>query len=189
MAMGIAWQRLGGREWEVARGSHAAAVSEFVSAATALPENAWHAPRAEGKWSPAQITEHLSLAFAAALSELDGGRGVRMRGSRLRRLLLRRLLLPRLLTGATFPAGVRSPSEARPGDVTASRREGLDRMTLLARRFEEQASRSSGRDAMRVTHPYFGALPALQGLRFSAAHIRHHKAQLLSRAGGQQAPG
>ena len=37
------------------------AADNFKSAALRVPEPAWNVPRAPGKWSPAQVTDHVGV--------------------------------------------------------------------------------------------------------------------------------
>lgn len=152
-----------------------AAIDHFTERAAGVVAG-WTTPRAPGAWSPAEITEHLALVFDAVTEEIKGGPGIRARFGPLRRLLFRWIALPRIVAGRGFPGGVRAVREARPVNVTASRDESLDRLLRTAERFEEAVR--SAPPATRVTHPFFGRLTLPRAVRFSAAHIRHHAAQL-----------
>ncbi|MDQ3389211.1 MAG: hypothetical protein M3483_06885, partial [Gemmatimonadota bacterium] len=44
---------------------HHAALAAFLRAAEAWPGETWLVPLGEGKWTPAQVTEHLALAYDA----------------------------------------------------------------------------------------------------------------------------
>lgn len=149
----------------------------FVAAADGVDAAAWARPPAPGKWSPAQTAEHLVLAYEAGLRELAGGAGIRPRATGWRQRLLRWVLLPHILFHRSFPLRAVSPREIRPGDAPPERAAVLARMRELAARAERElvAARVSG---ARVTHPYFGALPALVTLRFLAVHVEHHLRQL-----------
>lgn len=149
----------------------------FAASAEALGEDAWARPRAPGAWSPAQIAEHLALSYEALLRELGGGAGLRPRVTGLRQRLLRWVLLPHVLFHRTLPVRVRAPREIRPSEVPPGRPETLARMRELAARVEREldAARASG---ARVTHPYFGRIPAVPALRFCAVHVEHHHRQL-----------
>lgn len=50
-------------EIETALADNRAAIEEFVAAARGVDAAKWNTPRAEGKWSAAQITEHLALVY------------------------------------------------------------------------------------------------------------------------------
>jgi hypothetical protein len=144
----------------------------------AVPGEHWKTARAPGKWSPAEIAEHLSLTYAHLLSELRGGAPMRVKGSWLFRLVVRYKFLPGLLREGRIPPGVRSPREVRPETVPATREEALKRFRALAAEFEEEISARRASGGGRLTHPYFGRLDAGRGIRFVEMHIRHHTKQL-----------
>src|SRR5437764_15296711 len=50
-------------EIETAIADNRAAVEAFAAAARAVDAASWNTPRAEGKWSPAQIAEHLAIVY------------------------------------------------------------------------------------------------------------------------------
>ena len=50
-------------ELETALAENRAAVEEFVAAGRALDAARWRAPVGEGKWTPAQIAEHLAIIY------------------------------------------------------------------------------------------------------------------------------
>ncbi len=58
--------------------------------ARAVPASQWQQPIAAGKWSPAEITAHLTEVYVVLRREMAGGAGMQMRGSAFRRWLLRR---------------------------------------------------------------------------------------------------
>jgi hypothetical protein len=86
----------------VAEDDHRAAVETFLGQARDVPPDRWDVPRADDKWSPAQIAEHLRLTYATLRRELEGGTGFRQRVSRLRALFYRVGLLRRMLRRPTL---------------------------------------------------------------------------------------
>jgi hypothetical protein len=165
----------GGR-LEAALQEHGAAVEHFADRAGLVAADRWTAPRAPGAWSPAEITEHLVLVFEVVTGEIEGGEGIRVRVGLVIRLLTRWTVLPRILAGRAFPAGVKAVREARPQGAPHRREESLDRLRRAGRCFESAARAAPER--ARITHPFFGRLPLARAVRFSAAHVRHHAAQL-----------
>ena len=55
---------------------HRAAIEAFARTAESVDPAVWNLPRAEGKWTPAQVVQHLILSYEAGLRELDGGAGM-----------------------------------------------------------------------------------------------------------------
>lgn len=164
--------------WNDLLRSHRAAVADFASAAAAVAPEAWTRPRAEGKWSPAEVVEHLALSYAALLGELEGKTPLRVHTPLWRQWLLRLIFLPRLIAGRPFPAGIKAPREIRPA-ASGSQQDAVERFRDLSGRFEEAAEAARARNPKpRLTHPFFGPLPLDQMVGLSAAHTRHHQRQL-----------
>ena len=108
-------------EWDSLVTDHAAAVQQFLAAAQQLPPGAWSRPLAEGKWTPAEVTSHLTESYRVLRSELAGGPGMALRLRRVQRWVLRHTILPRILSSGLFPAGARAPHAQaghRGGDAT-----------------------------------------------------------------------
>lgn len=164
--------------WDQACAAHRDAVAVFLSRAREVSVESWKSARAPGKWSPAEIAEHLSLTYRHLLGELRGGPPARVKGSRLFRFVARYRFLPKLLRDGTIPPGVRAPREVRPQMPTEERTEALERFQALAGEFEEEITRRRASGGGALTHPYFGALDLDRGIRFVEMHLRHHTRQL-----------
>ncbi|HEU5305033.1 MAG TPA: DinB family protein [Gemmatimonadales bacterium] len=158
---------------------HTAAVQEFVQVAHRVPPDAWLHPLSPGKWSPAEVTSHVSEAYAIMQQELRGGPGLRVRLSPWKRLVLRHTLLRRILASGLFPNGARSPAEIRPREVPSDAVGGLAVLETRATAFTSALVEEAARRRVRLTHTYFGALPARDALRLMIVHTRHHARQLV----------
>lgn len=168
--------------WSRALAVHRSSSAAFATAAEEVEPDAWHRPRTEGKWSPAQITAHLTQTYDVLLRELDGGPGMRVRTRFLQRVFLRLTLMPRLLLGARFPERVPAPPEIRPGDAPADQQDGIALFRRRASELEAAAQRARGRrPRAQLTHAYFGPSSVANGVLFCARHIEHHRAQISSR--------
>jgi hypothetical protein len=143
------------------------------------PDADWHrAP--PGKWTPAQIVQHLAIG-------IDGS-GRTFESRRVKPSMLRRPRTPRqrlacwlvLRLGWIIP-GRESPPDVRPAEhpdraaVERQLRDGVARFLTLER---ELAARS--RDLF-VKHPYLGDLTLPEWLRFHALHSAHHAKQIRAR--------
>jgi hypothetical protein len=64
--------------WVDAVARHSAAASAFAKTAGAMKPDVWSTPLAEGKWSPAQVTEHLNRTYQMTLGELRGKGGLQL---------------------------------------------------------------------------------------------------------------
>ncbi len=154
--------------------SHQQAVRAFVSSAGELSPAQWSEPRAEGKWSPAQIADHVAVSYEAA-SEVMHGRARGPAPPRVLRPLLRMLLLKPVLWLGRFPARAKAPSALRPAASPAEAPVLLERLRAAAAAFEGDvlASRSP-----TVDHPAFGRVRLVDLVRLQEIHTRHHRQQL-----------
>lgn len=170
--------------WSEALVAHREAMRSYLSAAAAVPEERWLEPLAPGKWSPAEVTEHVRLVYAQLVSELTGGQGVAIRVRWPLRSWIRWIYLGRILRTGEFPAGARSPREARPGEVSADRQAAAQGLETAAESFERELAARRGLPATRLTHHIFGRLSPWTGLLLCTVHTRHHGRQLEALGGG-----
>ena len=152
----------------------------------AVPATAWSVPRAPGKWSPAEESEHITLAHELFADQLAGGRALDAVTSGWRRVALHWIVMPWILRTGRFPRA-RSPREAAPAGVA------LPCAVLTARlgaasRAVRSGLECRGKDAFRVRlpHPYFGDMTCVQLLRLTAVHTRHHLLTLSRATVGQR---
>jgi hypothetical protein len=167
--------------WDATLAQHTRAVEEYAAAArrVAAVPGLWLAGPADGRWSPAQITQHLVMAFEAVSRELAGEPGMALRTTAWQRLLLRFTIQRRLLRGGAFPQGARSPREARPPATAEDAATLVPRFEVLAAALESRlAERRDADPRAQLTHPYFGRLSLRDTVYISARHIDHHRAQL-----------
>ncbi len=165
--------------WSQALAIHRSASAAFAAAAEAVDPATWQLPRAEGKWSPAQMTDHLIQTYDVLLRELEGGPGMRVRTRLLQRVFLRLTLMPRLLRGARFPERIPAPPEIRPTGAPADQQDGIALFGQRASDFEAAAQQAHGQiPRVRLTHAYFGPSSVANGVLFCARHIEHHRAQI-----------
>jgi len=164
--------------WKLADDAHRMAIAAFIDAARAVPDDRWNASRTDGKWSPAQIAEHLRLSYATLRRELEGEVGFRVRVGPAKRLLLRLTVLRRMLRQRVFPQGAPATREIRPGGGPFEREATLAGLAGEAGAFGERLTARRDERGTHVTHPFFGALDPLQGLELCALHVDHHRAQL-----------
>jgi hypothetical protein len=152
-----------------------AAMDEFITVLSAVPERDWTKPSGEGRWSPAHHGMHIALAFEAFVRDARGGTPARLLGTPLKRRMWRLVGLSQVMWLARLPGGVKAPREVRPPDVPADRATVLDDLRARLRDFEAAANEVavSGR---RLTHPYFGAISLREAMVLCAVHTRHHAA-------------
>ena len=165
-------------QWREADRQHQDAVRAYIAAASKIDADAWRRPVAEGKWSPAEITEHLKLAYTAASREIKGGDGVQVRTNRLLQRLLRFAFLPRLLKTGKFPKGADAPPEMKPAIIVEDQTAALARLSSLAGEFQSELSERRGSTETYFTHHVFGRLSLPEVMRLATVHIIHHRKQL-----------
>ena len=165
--------------WQVLLDDHAASVREFAAKAGAIGADRWLKPRAEGKWTPAQETRHLILAYDAFLRDAGGTGKMQLRGSWWMRRIWRLFGLTSILWRKRIPVAARAPREARPEWEPAPASELLPLFHDRASRFAETITRLQKDEPDRTfTHPYFGELAIEHTLKLVAVHNRHHAAFL-----------
>jgi DinB family protein len=165
-------------DWPSLLADHAAAVSQFASAIRRSPAERWTQPLAPGRWSPAEITSHLTESYQVLRTELGGGQGMQLRGGRLQRWIFRHTFLRRILKTGLFPAGARAPRETRPHETVADPDTALAALARQAAAFDQELTAGATVRRVRLTHAYFGPMSAQQSLRLVAVHARHHAGQL-----------
>jgi hypothetical protein len=159
--------------------AHRDAVREFLARAAAIDVDRWRTPRAEGKWTPAQETAHVILAYETLLRELRGGQGLALRATPLRRRFYRLIGLTSILWRGRIPVAARAPRETRPDDVTDPATTLLARLESLTGEFETDVTGAwRERPNARLTHHLFGTLSLDQAIRLMTVHTRHHAAFL-----------
>jgi hypothetical protein len=166
--------------WDEAVDEHRTALAAFIDVAEQLTEAAWSAPWGPGKWTRAEVAEHLSLTYELALHELATGEGLRVKVTGVRQRLLRWIVMPHILFHRSLPIRVTAPREARPAPVTAPRAAVLRRLRELGVRWEREMESAIRAGGGGLTHPYFGIIPPLKAMRLMAIHIEHHTRQVAS---------
>jgi hypothetical protein len=160
------------------------AVGAFVAAARSVPPARWAVPRAAGKWSPGQVTEHVALTYEQSRRMLLGtftGRAQPL----LMQLLARWIFLPLLFKRGDFgKGGARGPKFIQPSGSPASSGILLARLEAAVGALETDLVAASGARRTRVDHPIFGRMPLADLVRFLMIHTQHHQPQLSSPARG-----
>jgi hypothetical protein len=170
--------------WRAALAEHRAALEGYAAAVRALDGEAWTRPWAPGKWTPAEVTEHLALSYRAFIAEAEEGRPMKLKMTRLRRTLLRWFLLPHMLFHRTFPVKAVAPREVRPAGNDGTPEEALAELLRLGAEAEAALERARARPGAVLTHPYFGSIELTRAVRFCAVHLEHHTRQVRQAATG-----
>lgn len=152
---------------EILSGLHGA-FDRFESALQQQQDH-WLAPPAEGRWSPAQVTEHVLIVnegVARIVALLLSGKPLRPGGSAPGETVDGRRVAP---------AGL-EPGEGQAWEELQGRWVG-SRAALVA-----LGNRVSQADLSRTFHhPFLGEIDAHDWLRMATYHTRHHRRQLEER--------
>ena len=151
-----------------------ARVEHFIAAMLAAP-GGWTTPVRPGKWSPAEVCEHIVLSYRKTVAIVRGDAPGYPRVPRLLRPLVRKLVMELVIKRGAFMGRTRTFDALTPLAVTAHAGEGVERLREAVAECET-VLRSLGETP--VPHPMFGAVPAADYLRFLAVHTRHHQSQL-----------
>lgn len=168
------------RLWPEVLVEHAAAADEFAATIGALTPEQWTTRRDAEAWSPAEITDHLARTYSQYAGEARGKNALRIRLRLPWLLFARAFLKPRLLRGAPFPKA-KAPRPLRPGAGPDTPADGV----ALFRATGTACLRDLGllaerRPYRQLVHPYLGALPLYDMVRFATHHVRHHHRQVLA---------
>jgi hypothetical protein len=142
-----------------------------------------HEQTPAGKWSSAQILEHLFLTYkntARGLTKcLEKGAPLATRAT-----TTQRFATVLLLTTGYFPPGRKSPDRAAPRGMPAEdvRQALFQEIQAMASRLDE-CERKFGATAKLLDHPVLGPLTAEQWRKFHWIHGRHHAKQIRARTG------
>jgi hypothetical protein len=136
-----------------------------------------------GKWSAAEILEHLNLSYVGTIKNLERSlaSGQLRANSDRSKMRWPRLLITRL---GYFPSGRKSPDFVRPRgapaeQVTSEIMQNISRMDEVITRCE---SRFPSRNPI-ADHPILGPLTATEWRGFHRTHGKHHARQILKLRG------
>ena len=152
-----------------------AAVLDLVAAAE-RSEATWTTPRAPGKWSPAQVVEHVAGGLEEAANVVSGAPSIiPMPPAFLRPLI--RLFFNRILKKGVFPNGWKAHKALDPASGPATPAQARVRLEGALARFD-QACRRRVASGQHVVSTGFGTVSVDDLVRFSALHTRHHCKQM-----------
>jgi hypothetical protein len=155
-----------------------AAVEDLLTAAEHTGHT-WTTPRAPGKWSPAEVAEHVARSLEEGANVVSG------RASKLPTLPgfvrpIAGFMLRRIVKSGRFPKAktnrAMNPAGSSPS-VPASPAEARTRLHAALATFERdcRARVAAGR---QVESPAFGVVSVEDYARFTELHTRHHTKQI-----------
>ena len=153
-------------------------LQDAINSATRGMDAAALARHPEGKWSAAQILEHLYLTYAGSVK---GFERCLQEGRPLARIVtLKERVAILLVTGlGYFPEGRKAPDRTVPRDMPAEEVVGATGEKLAAMDdLITQCETRFGRSTRILDHPVLGPLTARQWRKFHLVHTRHHMKQI-----------
>ncbi|MDA1082562.1 MAG: DinB family protein [Gemmatimonadetes bacterium] len=152
------------------------AADAFKAAAVKVPDSVWNVPRAPGKWSPAQVTDHVGVSTKVvrdAIAEKGGMGGI----PRFIRWLPRKLFFDKVIAKG-FPKTAKGPPAFAPAHEPKLRPDLVARIDaeLDALDAEVRAMAASGKTTFE--HTFFGRIAVADYVMFNAYHLDHHREQL-----------
>jgi hypothetical protein len=159
---------------------------DLAAAIATLERAVAHAPngnlqrRSDGRWSPAEILEHLSLTYSGTVvamrRALERGHPIGHPPSLKQRAAAFLVVGIGYFPKAEAPAMTR-PKGVAPADAMAACRSGIVAMDTAI----DECERAYGSRARIADHPLLGGFTAAMWRRFHLQHARHHARQMRQR--------
>ena len=166
----------------MALAANLAAARDFMTATDQLGA-AWTTPRAPGKWSPAQLTEHIAMTYDSSCRLMRGESIGLPSLPRFLRPLLRRFILRKILETGSFGRPARTFKPFEPVNQPSTPAAGRARLEGAVAAFEKQVRSATPIGDFTFEHPAFGKLHVSDYVRLQEVHTLHHMKQL-PRPGG-----
>lgn len=166
------------KKWTVVSERHRKSVDAFVGAASLIDGDGWSTPIADGKWTPAQITQHVTQTYEVMTRQLRTGEGLRIQTGWFMRQVLRVAVLRPIMWTRRLPSGAKAPRVLRPVDDMPSQHEAIERLRDAVRDLETELLARREEKGLQLTHHIFGSFDARMALDFIAVHTEHHGRQL-----------
>jgi hypothetical protein len=154
------------------------AVEALIATAEKAAPN-WNTPRAPGKWSPAQVVEHVAMALE------ENGNVAMGRPSKIPTLPvvvrpLTNLVFRYILRTGKFPKAKTNRAMTPERGPESAAHAGA-RLNEALRRFEADCQTTASR-GQPVASGAFGRVPVEDFVRFNELHVRHHTKQVAVQA-------
>jgi hypothetical protein len=151
------------------------AVDSVIAAAEASGDS-WALPRAPGKWSSAQIVEHIARSLEESAHDLAGAPSKFPNIPPLFRPVVRTFLFKRILKKRAFPKS-RTSKSMDPSSGPDTPAAGRSRLEVAFQTFEREC-RSAADRASVFESTLFGRVLVIDYVRFHDLHTLHHLRQM-----------
>lgn len=152
------------------------AADAFKAAALRVNESAWNTPRAPGKWSPAQVTDHVGVTVKLARGAMGGKSPMGSLPFFLRPILRSFFFEPVLKKG--FPKKGKGHSVFAPAHSPMPRDQLCARIDSEVAALEADARAMANSGKVEFTRGFFGRVPVADYVMFNALHFDRHREQL-----------
>ena len=157
--------------------AHRAAADDLLVTASRAGMS-WSDARAAGKWSPAQIVEHVARSLEESANVVAGAPSKFPTFPAFVRPIVRGVFFNRVLRNGAFPKA-RTTKAFDPATGPTTPAEGRQRLDGALAKFD-QACRTRAASGQQVSSTLFGQVSVTDFARFLEVHTRHHCAQLAS---------
>ena len=149
----------------------------FVARARTVAADQWANPVAPGKWSPAQLLDHVAVSTEVALNAIKGDKAM---GSipRIFRPLARRFILKPTLVKGALPAKMKGPPIFAPSQQHLALEVSANRLDRAIGDLETHVRGLAAQGTELFEHGFFGWVVIADYVRFNALHLNHHEKQL-----------
>lgn len=148
----------------------------FKAAAVAVHDAAWNVPRAQGKWTPAQVTDHVGVSTRVARQAILGE--VNMGGLPSFLRWLPRVLYFKKVVASGFPKTGKGPPVFAPARQPAPRPELIRQLDAEIDQLERAVRDLAKAGTTHFEHTFFGRVAIADYVMFNARHLDHHREQL-----------
>ncbi len=153
------------------------AAKRFLARARTVPAEQWANPVASGKWSPAQLFDHVAVTTEVALNAIKGDKAM---GSipRIFRPIARRFILKPTLVKGELPAKMKGPAIFAPSQQHIALDVSAGRLNRAVTDLETHVRGLAASGTELFEHGFFGWVAIADYVRFNALHLIHHEKQL-----------
>jgi hypothetical protein len=149
----------------------------FFSRARTVMADQWSNPVAPGKWSPAQIADHIGVSTSVALNAIKGDRSMGSIPGIFRPIVRALFFNPTMKKGA-HPEKTKGPAVFAPSKEHPTLEESEARLHHAISALEAHVRQLAKDGTGTFEHGFFGKLSIADYVRYNALHMQHHERQL-----------
>ena len=153
------------------------ATEHFLATARSVAKEKWEQPVAAGKWSPAQIVDHIAVTTEVALKAINGDPSM---GSipKFLRFIPRKLGFDPTIKKGRFPEKQRGPAIFAPSAGHPTYEASVAKLERAMVALESHVRNLMAQNKHSFEHTFFGRVSIPDYIRFGTLHTEHHQRQL-----------